>query len=369
LKLHKISISNFRNINQLEYQAGPGLNVFMGDNAQGKTNLLEAIYVTAASSSFRTNNDRLLVQYEKPAYNIRALHSIDNRNIATEIEYHLQRGKTIKINSKKTNQNNPNRLRVVVFTPDDLYLVKGSPSGRRNYLDYILKEISNEYRLLIENYYKILRKRNEWLRNNKGSDRTYDLLNELFAEYSAKIISARINMVNLLDRLTTNNYLQISQEEEEVKLKYALSFPVQDDKVNHITLCENLLKYIAENRENEVRRRNTLAGPHLDDINIYLKNKPARLFASQGQQRNIAVSLKMSEVYAFKEIIDLYPVLLLDEVLAEFDNLRKGRLLEQLKIAEYQSFLTSVMTEMISSNQAKISRIKTGGLLEIDQDT
>jgi DNA replication and repair protein RecF len=139
LKLQKISISNFRNINELEYQPKPGLNILMGDNAQGKTNILEAIYVLATAGSFRTNNDRLLVQQGKDNYKVKATHILDNRTVNTEIEYHWERGKQLKINSKKSNQNNPNRLRVVDFTPDDLYLVKGSPSRRRKYIEYILK--------------------------------------------------------------------------------------------------------------------------------------------------------------------------------------------------------------------------------------
>ncbi len=359
MKLKKINISNFRNISQLEYTAAPGLNVLMGDNAQGKTNILEAIYVLANGSSFRTNNDRLMVQYEKKCFHLKGTHQTENRVISTEVEYCLTNGKQIKINSKKTNQNNQNRLRVVVFTPDDLYLVKGSPSRRRNYIDYILKEVSNEYRLLVDNYYKILRKRNEVLKKNPINDRTYNLLNELFIEYSAKIITARINFINLLDSLVAKNFGQMNQE-GAIKIKYALSFPVQDGKVNYKNLSDNLIKYVEENKENEVRRKSTLVGPHLDDINIYLNNKPARLFASQGQQRNIAVSLKISEVHAFKELSDYYPVFLLDEVLAEFDDQRKSRLIEQISSSEYQSFLTSVVNDMISSFGSKISLVRNG---------
>ncbi len=360
MKLKKIKVLNFRNISQLEYTAAPGLNVFMGDNAQGKTNILEAIYVLANGSSFRTNTDKLMIQHEKKGFNLQGAHLIENRVINTEIEYSINRGKQIIINSKKTNQNNHNRLRVVVFTPDDLYLVKGSPLRRRNYIDYILKEVSNEYRFLVENYYKILRKRNELLKKTPINNRTYNLLNELFIEYSAKIITARIKFVNLLDSIAAKNFGQLNKEAGVIKIKYALSFPFQDDKVNYQTLSDNLIKFMQETKEKEVRRKSTLVGPHLDDINIYLNNKPARLFASQGQQRNIAVSLKISEVQAFKELSDYYPVFLLDEVLAEFDDHRKRSLLEQISSSDYQSFLTSVVNDMISSFEGKISLIKNG---------
>jgi DNA replication and repair protein RecF len=360
LKLQKISISNFRNINELEYQPKPGLNILMGDNAQGKTNILEAIYVLATAGSFRTNNDRLLVQQGKDNYKVKATHILDNRTVNTEIEYHWERGKQLKINSKKSNQNNPNRLRVVDFTPDDLYLVKGSPSRRRKYIDYILKEVSAEYRLLLENYYKILRRRNEALRKNEVNTKSFRLLSELFIEHSAKIIKNRINLVKLLDKLISPTYGHLSQEREEIKIKYALSFSFPEDKVNYITLNENLNRYLEDNRENELRRKSTLVGPHLDDINIYLQNQPARLFASQGQQRNIAVSLKISQVLVFKEILGFYPLLLLDEVLAEFDDTRKASLLEYINNAEYQSILTSVVNELLYPYQERISVVSNG---------
>jgi DNA replication and repair protein RecF len=362
LKLQKISISNFRNINELEYQPKPGLNILMGDNAQGKTNILEAIYVLATAGSFRTNNDRLLVQQGKDNYKVKATHILDNRTVNTEIEYHWERGKQLKINSKKSNQNNPNRLRVVDFTPDDLYLVKGSPSRRRKYIDYILKEVSAEYRLLLENYYKILRRRNEALRKNEVNTKSFRLLSELFIEHSAKIIKNRINLVKLLDKLISPTYGHLSQEREEIKIKYALSFSFPEDKVNYITLNENLNRYLEDNRENELRRKSTLVGPHLDDINIYLQNQPARLFASQGQQRNIAVSLKISQVLVFKEILGFYPLLLLDEVLTEFDDTRKASLLEYINNAEYQSILTSVVNELLYPYQERISVVSNGQL-------
>jgi len=363
VKLKKIEISNFRNINDLEYTPAPGLNVFIGDNAQGKTNILEAIFVLATGNSFRTNNDRLMIQHEENSFNLKGFHLTEDRTISTEIDYHLNRGKQIKINSKKTTHNNQNRLRVVVFTPDDLYLVKGSPSRRRNYIDYILKEVSNEYRLSVDNYYKILRKRNELLKKSPINESTYSLLSELFIEYSAKIITARINFINLLDSLVAKNFSQLNQQAGTIKIKYALSFPHKDEKVNYKTLTENLIKHLEENKQNEIRRKNTLAGPHLDDINIYLNNKPARLFASQGQQRNIAVSLKISEVHAFKELSNFYPVFLLDEVLAEFDDQRKSSLLKQISSSEYQSFLTSVVNDMISSFEGKISIVKNGEIV------
>ncbi|NLO22170.1 MAG: DNA replication and repair protein RecF [Syntrophomonadaceae bacterium] len=363
MKLQKISISNFRNINELEYQPKPGLNILMGDNAQGKTNILEAIFVVATASSFRTNNDRLLVQQGKEKYGLKATHMVDKRAVNTEIEYHWERGKQLRINSKKSSQNNPNRLRVVDFTPDDLYLVKGSPSRRRKYIDYILKEVTTEYRLLLDNYYKILRRRNEALRKNEVNGKSYRVISELFAEYAAKIIKNRINLVKLLDKITSHTYLQLSQDQEEIKIKYALSFPFQEDKINYITLNENLSKYLEENRENELRRKSTLVGPHLDDINIYLQNQHARLFASQGQQRNIAVSLKIAQVLAFKEIIGFYPLLLLDEVLAEFDDPRKARLLDYINRAEYQSILTSVVNDLLYPYQERISLVKSGHIL------
>jgi len=360
LKLKKISIENFRNITDIEYEAVNGLNIFMGENAQGKTNIIEAIFMMATGNSFRTSNDKLMVKYESACFQIAGKHQFENRLIDTGVYYHLNKGKTIKINNKKTTQNNTNRLRVVVFTPDDLYLVKGSPSRRRIFVDIILREVSAEYRLLLENYNKVLRKRNDLLRKDKSNTRNYSVINELFIEYSVKIITSRINFVNLLDKLVKESYTKINKNDDEIKLKYALSFPVQDDKENKQTLTDNLYNYLADKKENELRKKRSIAGPHLDDINIYLNNKPARLYASQGQQRNIAVSLKLAEIYAFKELCGFYPVFMLDEVLAELDDIRKVNLLEEISKGEYQSFLTSVSNENLKKVDGIISIVKNG---------
>lgn len=336
----------------------------MGDNAQGKTNLLEAIYLLATGTSFRTNEDRSLLKYDKEVFLVKSTHLYDNKTVNTEVQYQLNKAKVYRINTKKTSHNNPNRLRVVIFTPDDLYLVKGSPHKRRKYIDSILKEISTDYRWLLDKYNKILKKRNELLKASPIDDRNYKIINDIFIEYSAQIISSRIKLINLLDSLINKKNAGLKEEIRYIKLKYALSFPVAYEKINLKTLVDSLNTFIKENKEKEFKKKNSIVGPHLDDLNIYFDDKSARHFASQGQQRNIAVSLKLAELGVYKELCGYYPIFLMDEILAELDEARRFTLMQIISEAEFQCFLTSVTNHKLVNCKGITSIIKKGEILK-----
>lgn len=362
--LTNVTTRNFRNLENIDYEAVPGLNVFMGDNAQGKTNLLEAIYFLAAGNSFRTNSEKLLVRNNENIFKISGRHFIDQRKIETDVDYSLDKGKIIKINRKKVTKNNPDRLRVVIFTPDDLYLIKGSPVRRRNYLDFFIKQISAEYSAILDEYNKILKKRNECFRKDQIHTKSFAIINDLFIEYAVRVIHARIKFLNIISRIAEEKYHSLSMDNTKIRIKYALSFAVEEEKVNTQTLINGMKKCMEEKKEYENKRKTSIIGPHLDDINIYLDNQQARAYASQGQQRNIAISLKLSELYAIKELADFYPVLLLDEVLAELDHDRRNFLLEELQNKKYQCFLTSVYKEELLNVGGVTSIVQNGTLLK-----
>ena len=165
MKLRQVEARDFRNLARLNYQPGPGLNILLGDNAQGKTNILESIYVLSTGSSFRTGQDKNMVAYEKEVAILRGRYDYNERDFEAVLSYNLKEGKNFTLNSKKTSFNNSDRLRVVLFTPDDLYLIKGSPGKRRQFLDFILGQIKSEYDYNLANYVKILKKRNFLLKN------------------------------------------------------------------------------------------------------------------------------------------------------------------------------------------------------------
>lgn len=362
MRIENIKIRNFRNIKRIDQQTCPGLNIFIGENAQGKTNILEAIYVLGSGTSFRSNTDCQLLNFDANDFFIKARYHYLERIIDAEIKYDLNRKKNIIINSKKTGQNHIDRLRVVLFTPDDLYLIKGSPLKRRKFIDFLLKQISKDYNYFLENYSKILKKRNLLLKREQANTKTFKLLNEVFIETSARIIMDRINLVNIIDETTDSIYKKINENQHALKIRYALSFPVDSGKINLDILKENLNKQIKINLDNEKIRKKSLVGPHLDDINIYQDEKLARQYASQGQQRTIAVSLKLAEIFTFKKIRDYYPVFLLDEVLAELDENKKKKLVDYLLRADFQSFLTSVELQEINSRHATIFLVENGCL-------
>jgi DNA replication and repair protein RecF len=363
LKINKLQVRNFRNLKKIQYDPSPGLNIFIGDNAQGKTNLLESIFMLAAGSSFRNANDANLVNYEAAGYDLAIKYNIFERQLEAKIEYRLNSPKVFMINNKKSSQNHNDRIRVVLFTPDDLFLIKGAPGKRRAFLDFILKQLSGEYLYNLDNYTAILKKRNLLLKNEQTNAKSFKIINDLFIEDATRLIIQRINFVNLLDEITGPIYKEINQGHNELKTRYAISFTVDSDKINTDVLQNALRKHIDEHLPEEVNRRKTLVGPHLDDINIYQDRRLARTFASQGQQRNMAISLKLAEMYAFKKVKGFYPIFLLDEVLSELDEGKRNMLIKHLRQAEFQTFLTSVNIDNIDKINEASFMVKEGRLL------
>lgn len=342
VKIIKLKAKNFRNISQLNFEPSSGLNIFTGSNGQGKSNLLEAIFVLATGGSFRRGKDTNLVKYNEQGYTVAARYEIDGREIETEIRYSINGDKLNLVNKNKSNLYHRDRIRVVIFTPDDLFLIKGSPAKRRAFLDFILKQISNEYLYNFDNYTNILKKRNIFLKREQTAGKSYQIINDLFVENAIRLIIQRIQFVGVLEDICQPVYSQINQAKYEMKIKYALSFGVESDKINVDVLQTAMHQHIQQHKDEEIKRRKTLVGPHLDDLNVYSDGRPAQLYASQGQQRNLSISLKLGEMYAFHRMMGFYPVLLLDDVLSELDDSKKSMLMEYLRQADFQTFLTSV---------------------------
>ncbi len=344
MRLNEIRLNQFRNLIQVKLRPQPGLNIFGGANAQGKTNLLEAVFVLATTTSFRSGKEANLINHQASRCTIEGIYNKQDRSIEGRLSIDREKAKLFEINSKKAYRSHDDRLRVVLFTPDDLYLIKGSPVRRRQYLDFALSQISRPYAYELNNYLGLLKRRNDMLRKDQGKSRVFDITNELFVKSAAEVALSRIRYVHRLQETALPVYERLTGGTERLQLRYALSFAVDSDTINLDILREHLLRIGHEKRTQEILRRNSIIGPHLDDLNIYVDDKLARLFASQGQQRNLAVGMKLAEIYCFAAISGYYPVFLLDEVLAELDQQRKALLLQELARARYQSFLSSVET-------------------------
>lgn len=364
MKIKNLKIKNFRNIRDLQITEEnlSNFNILTGDNGQGKTNLLEALYLLSANNSFRTNNYNHLVNHEAEGFNIKAGYTSEDRYTEISLKYRRNEKKELAINRKKASKNHPYCPKVVLFTPDDLYLVKGAPGRRRNFIDFVLRQISPEYAYLLEEYGKILKKRNLLLKKEQTENKAFSIIDQIFIEHGAQIIIHRINFINLLEKTAAKIFEQINENNAELKIKYALSFQINSDKVNLPVLKEKMGEELEKIKHQEQNRKTTLLGPHLDDINFYYDNRLARSFASQGQQKNIAITLKLAELYTFYKIKGFYPIFLLDEVLSELDHKKKELLLKYLEEAHFQTFLTAVNIDDIKVNRASVFYIQKGSV-------
>ena len=232
MKINEHRVRNFRNIKQIDLRPGPGLNIITGDNAQGKTNLLESIFVLSTGTSFRSGKDVNFIKFDEQFYIINSKYCFQNKNIEAVLKYKPEVGKTFTINSRKAKISQENNLRIVLFTPDDLYLIKGSPVKRRNYLDFILRQVSAEYSKQIDDYNKILCKRNLLLRNRQADSNSFAVINEMFIDTAVRFIINRINLANILDDVCQKVFPTVNHEGDTIKIRYALSFPVFSDKIN-----------------------------------------------------------------------------------------------------------------------------------------
>jgi DNA replication and repair protein RecF len=185
---------------------------------------------------------------------------------------------------------------------------------------------------------------------------------KFFLEKASQIIQARINFISLLENTFIPIYNDLNDNDSRLKIRYAVSFPIGSDKIRLDILTNALDKYINENLNKEISRRTSLFGPHVDDINFYQEDRKARFFSSQGQQRNIVISLKLAEINIYKKLKGFYPIFLLDEVLAELDHDKQKQLINYLKNSSFQCFLTSVNLSLINTSGAKVVSVKNGSL-------
>ncbi len=357
----RMRIKDFRNIEDIEFCPDRTMNVFFGRNAQGKTNLLEAIYYAANGSSFRPVHDRDLLRFDQDGLGVKLEYVL--RGQANSMEISLSSGKRKKILvNNKSNFGLQDRIRATIFSPDDLYLIKGAPQKRRFFLDNLLKVISGEYKRNLEDYERLLQQRNHFLRSDRIDPGKLEALDFVFVATAAGILMARLNILKVLEQFTVDSYREIAGG--NLRLKYALSFQLSPGRINQEIIKSSLMDSLAAARSREIRQKTTLIGPHRDDVNFYLDDKNARLYASQGQQRNIIVALKLAELETIKKALGSYPIFLLDEVLAELDEQTREKILHMIQEAPFQSFLTSVDVSLFQGINAKIVRVDNGRLFD-----
>jgi len=363
MNIEELKLINFRNYPQVELEFSENINIFLGENAQGKTNLLESIYVLALTKSHRTNQEKELVNFQAKEALLSAQIAKRTGKFVIELRF-TAKGRQTKVNhiQQKKLSEYIGSMNVILFAPEDLEIVKGSPSIRRKFLDMELSQINPIYLYDLMEYQKLLKQRNlyfkQLLEKKKKIDEIYlDVLEEQLAQFGTKVILARKKFIEQLSVWAKSVHSTISGGKEVLTLSYLDTIKMTEDK----SLVENYLAQLKENRLKDSRRLSTSIGPHREDLLFFVNDLDVSRFGSQGQQRTSALSIKLAEIDLMKEFTGEYPILLLDDVMSELDNDRQIFLLQAI-LGKTQTFVTTTTLDHLKSLNVpgKIFHIKQG---------
>ncbi len=366
-----IKLKNFRNFSELNIDLNNILNIFIGDNGQGKTNLLESIYLCSIGKTFKLNSENDLIKFGQNSFEVEILINKENgSNIVSKvinITYVKNQKRIVKINGVKLEKNSEliGLLNNVIFTPDDLKIIKGSPIERRKFINIDISQIKPKYKYLLKNYKKVITGRNNILKditNNSNRD-VLSIWNDYLIDIGSEIIFYRKEYIKNLKHYAALIYANISDNKENFELLYKCDIGnVENLSKNEIK--EIFREKINKSTENEIFRKNSLYGPHKDDIIIKINDKDFKYFGSQGQQRSAVLAIKLAEIEIIKNEIGEYPILLLDDVLSELDNKRKNFLINYIK--NIQTIITSTddndLKDLVKNNDKKIFHICEGNI-------
>ena len=377
MRIKSLKLLYFRNYLSTNIEVHPSLNVLVGNNANGKTNIIESIFCLALGKSYRTKSDSECIMFGETATAMSCVVSKNNKNLDIMLGIN-NKGKSAKIAGvKKTKLTDfVGELNVVLFSPEDLQIVKGSPALRREFINrefYQFSRIYHKYNLM---YQHLLKQRNSYLKDMRKNPKdemalTYlETLTSQLAKVALYITKERVSFVQDISKLTYKNMLNISNGQETLKIRYkssvleALNIKDTDDEA---FTEENLTNVIMRKSFDDIMRGSTKIGPQHDDLEFYINDLDAKMFASQGQQRSIVLSLKLAEINYLKDKTGTYPVLLLDDVLSELDKNRQLKLLDAIN-ENVQTFITTPSISDIKEDllkKAKVFKIESGNISEI----
>ncbi len=364
--LKNIEIRNFRNYDHLELSLDQKTNIIYGDNGQGKTNLLESIYVLAFTKSHRSFIDNNLIKSGEE-------HALIKGTILNNISYNLEitlnkTKKQVKIDNNIVNKIGDyiEKMNIIIFYSEDLDLIKGFPNERRKYLNLQLSQISKNYYNTLNDYTKLLKIRNEYLKKISQGEQIdngyFDILTEYIVEKSVFIYQMRDKYIKKLNETCPKIYKNIAKK-EKFHIKYLQS--VEFENMEKETIRTTLRDIIKDNLDREIRFKTTLYGPHRDDFEFYLGEENLKHYGSQGQQRVAVLTLKLSEIEVFKDYKKTSPIILLDDVFSELDKHKKNNLLDYID-NDMQVIITTTDLDNIDKKiieQAKLINIKDGKLI------
>lgn len=353
----KLKLINYRNYENLEIDLGRHVNVFMGDNAQGKTNILEAIYYCGFAKSHRTSRDKDLINWNSEVAFLSV--SVGKNRLDKKIDINILKDgkKIIKVNSVKINKIGElfGNFNVVMFSPEDLKIIKDSPGIRRKFIDMELCQLDSKYYYNLVQYNKVMNERNIILKNRNLDLEMLDIYDLQLSNFGAYIIEQRLSYLKSLNEYSKEIHKDITSGKEDVEFKYNSTIRNLDNIQN------DFYETLKKNRKRDMDKGITGNGPHRDDFSVYINNVDTKSFGSQGQQRTAVLTMKFASLRIIKEKTGEYPVLLLDDVLSELDFNRKRYVLSSIK--DIQTIITCTGIEDLNNylnGDSKLFKVKEG---------
>lgn len=345
MRITQLTVDNFRNHKHTTLQLSDGVNVLVGPNAQGKTNLLEAIYLSCVGRGWRAGRDSEMVQFgkERALVQVTALKNFGSVDIAIQLGSGLK--KSISINRVPITKvaELMGQINCIFFSPDELKLIKEAPVDRRRFMNIDISQIDKSYFYALARYNKILQQRNAYLKDNIDSRELSVWDTQLIAQGNI-LIEKRKAFIEKLTPYVKATHQELTNQQENIVLTYET--------------CIDFARELAAARERDLRLRTTTVGPHRDDIAILINGQDVRIYGSQGQQRTVALSIKLAELNLFADITGERPILLLDDVFSELDSSRQSRLLTAIKQTQV------IITTTEAPDVGKIFKIKNGSVLK-----
>ena len=340
MKINSILLEDFRNIENMLFLPHEEVNVIYGQNAQGKTNILEAIWLFTGCKSFRGSKDNDFIKFDSEFSKISLNYEDKIREKKSEIIFSDKKKTFLNGVEKKSTTDFIGEFYAVIFSPSHLSLIKDGPAVRRKFLDTAICQLKPKYAKTLSSYRKVILERNSLLKDIQYHSELYDILDvldEQLAKYASTIINERIKYIDLLSKHSEEIYSGISENKEKLSIKYLCGLnSLEKTGINDI--YDYLSLKISESKKEDIILKSTSVGPHRDDIEINIDNISARSFGSQGQQRSCALALKLGESEIIKNLTGENPVALLDDVMSELDEKRQDYVLNHIK--ERQVFLT-----------------------------
>ncbi|WP_143318186.1 DNA replication/repair protein RecF [Clostridium sp. HBUAS56017] len=357
----KLMLMSYRNYDNLSIEFGNNVNVFMGDNAQGKTNILESIYYCGFAKSHRTSRDKELINWNSERAFISLSVGKDRLDKRIDINILKDGKKAITVNSIKISKIGElfGTFNVVMFSPEDLKIIKESPGGRRKFIDMELCQLNKTYYYNLVQYNKVINERNILLKNKKLSEEMLDVYDEQLAGFGEYVIRKRLDYIDKLNKYSQDIHKEITLGKEIIKFKYQSSIKLTDD------IKSNFRELLNRNRKKDIDKGISTVGPHRDDFSIFINDVDTKSYGSQGQQRTAVLTMKFSSLKIIKEVNGEYPVLLLDDVLSELDFNRKKYVLSTIK--DIQTIITCTGISDINEYLDSSSKVFTvsGGKISI----